>query len=122
MTDDCPFDGEVPATRPPVPTPKPQSELERVINTPNGELKFGDYVKLKSGRDQFSRMKTEELHAHPAICNMEWNFIVAAFRDDFHAHESCARWMLRGLDIDKAIRKVNVDKEITDKAIAARRR
>ena len=65
-------------------------------------------------------MKLLELQA--AVSEMQWRLVVAAFVNDEAARASCVRWMLRGLDTDKAIRKVNTDLEITEKAISKRRR
>src|SRR6266496_1242971 len=117
-TEECPFDGVVPTSPRPLsvatPSPKSESEMDRIANTPYESLSFKDFAKLKSGRDSFSRMKLLELQG--AVSEMDWRLVVAAFMHDDAAQASCMRWMLRGLDCDKAIRKVQTDLEITDKA------
>jgi hypothetical protein len=120
VADDCPFDGVTPATnrsvRVATPPPKSESELDRVANTPLESLAFKDFAKLKSGRDSFSGMKLPQLQ--DALSVADWRSIVAAFQDDDSAKASCCRWILRGLDCDKAIRKVRTDLEISEKATA----
>jgi hypothetical protein len=118
--DDCPFDGVVPVSRPKqhLATPKSQSEsaLDRICNTPGKSLSFGDFAKLKSGRDSFSGMKLPQLQ--DAVSVMDQRSIVEAFPQVESAQASCLRWVLRGLDCDKAIRKVQTDLEISEKAIS----
>jgi len=119
-TDDCPFDGVVPFSRPKqhVATPKPKSEstLDRIVSTPGKSLRFGDFAKLKSGRDSFSGMKLPQLQ--DAVSVMDQRSIAEAFPQVESAQASCLRWMLRGLDCQKAIRKVQTDLEISEKAIS----
>jgi hypothetical protein len=118
--DDCPFDGVVPVSRRKqhVATPKPNSEstLDRICNTPGISLSFGDFAKLKSGRDSFSGMKLPQLQ--DAVSVMDQRSIVEAFPQVESAQASCLRWMMRGLDCQKAIRKVQTDLEISDRATA----
>ena len=118
--EDCPFDGVVPATerliRVATPLPKPESELDRIASAPPESLGFKDFAKLKSGRDSFSGMKLPQLQ--DALPVDDWPSVVAAFIQDESAKASCCRWILRGLDCDKAIRKVRTDMEISEKATA----
>jgi hypothetical protein len=118
--DDCPFDGVVPRDRPKPRTMAPQPEfelaLDKTINVPYDSLNFGDFAKLKSGRDSFSRMKLPELQ--DAVSVMDRRSIAEVFVQNEPAQASCLRWMLRGLDCQKAIRKVQTDLEITERATA----
>jgi hypothetical protein len=124
MTDDCPFDGVVPVGRPEpriaAPAPKSESALDRIINTRYESLGFGDFAKLKSGRDSFSGVKLPQLK--DSVSEMDRNSIAEAFAHDESSQASCFRWMLRGLDSKKAIRKVQTDLEISEKAISKRKR
>ena len=119
-TDDCPFDGVAPSAHPKprasVPTPKSEFELDRIISMPYESLSFGDFAKLKSGRDSFSGLKLSQLQ--DGVSGMDRQTVVAAFPQNEASQASCLRWMLRGLDCRKAIRKVQVDLEISEKAIS----
>jgi hypothetical protein len=118
--DDCPFDGVVPRGRPKprtvAPQPKFELALDKIINVPCDSLNFGDFAKLKSGRDSFSKMKLLELQ--DAVSVMDRRSIAEVFVQNESAQASCLRWMLRGLDCEKAIRKVQTDLEITARATA----
>jgi hypothetical protein len=117
MTDDCPFDGEVPTGAPrrrPTPKLKDESVLDRVVGTACESLSFGDFAKLKSGRDSYSGMKIAQLQ--DAVSMMDHSSIVETFPQNESAQASCLRWMMRGLDCQKAIRKVKTDLEISQRA------
>jgi hypothetical protein len=118
--DDCPFDGVIPTRNRPAPMPvaqpESQSDLQRVCNTPIGSLSFKDFLALKCGRDRFSQIKLSELQS--AVSEMDWIAVTSAFIDDEKSQATSLRWILRGLDADKAIRKVRTDIEVSDKAIA----
>jgi hypothetical protein len=118
--DDCPFEGVVPTGRPKsrVVEPKPKSEslLDRIISTPCGSLSFGDFAKLKSGRDSYSGMKMPQLQ--DAVSIIDRRLIIETFPLNETAQTSCLRWMLRGLDCNKAIRKVKTDLEVSERATA----
>ena len=73
-------------------------------------------AKLKSGRDVYSGMKASSLR--DAISELDRSSIAEAFQQDETSQTSCLRWMLRGLDCKKAIRKVQTDLEISKKAIS----
>src|SRR5579862_7593228 len=94
-SDECPFDGEIPVARQPQPVIHSQTEIERIANTPMGSLTFKDFKDLKCGRDQFSKMKLNELEA--AIDRLEVPSLTVEFQEDSKAKASCTRWMLRGL-------------------------
>jgi hypothetical protein len=118
--DDCPFDGVVPDGRPKpraaATQPKDEPVLDRIISTPCEALSFGDFAKLKSGRDSYSGMKMPQLK--DAVSVMDQRSIAEAFPQNDSAQASCLRWMLRGLDCQKAIRKVRTDLEISERATA----
>src|ERR1700761_3292593 len=99
MTDDCPFDGEIPPDKPksqPPLKPKNESVLDRVVGTACESLSFGDFAKLKSGRDSYSGMKLAQLQ--DAVSMMDRSLIVETFPQNESAQASCLRWMMRGLD------------------------
>jgi hypothetical protein len=118
--DDCPFDGTVPRGRPKARRLALQSKidpaLDKIINAPCDSLNFGDFAKLKSGRDSFSGMKLPELQDSVSV--MDQRSIVETFVQNESAQASCLRWMLRGLDCQKAIRKVQTDLEISERVTA----
>ncbi len=118
--DDCPFDGMVPRRRAKPRTlalqPEIEPALDKIINAPCDSLSFGDFAKLKSGRDSFSGMKLPQLQ--DAVSVMDQRSIAEVFVQNESAQASCLRWMLRGLDCQKAIRKVQTDLEISERATA----
>lgn len=91
------------------PTPE---QLQYVIQTPMDRLRFRDFMELKCGWDEYSKLRL------PALREMapEHELVDVVFEDDKQI-AACLRWMLRGLRIDKAIRKVNTDEEIARNAI-----
>src|SRR4051812_30112873 len=84
MDDECPFDGgEVPVARvarPPKLVVQADSEIERVAKTPMESLSFKDFISLKSGRDQFSKMKLDDLQS--AIGKLDAEKLAVEFHDD----------------------------------------
>ena len=80
--------------------------LQRVIETPIENLHFRDFSRLNSGSDQYSWMKLPRLRE--AVIENEK--IAKEFPDDEESLSKCLRWMLRGLDAEKAIQKVKTDK------------
>jgi hypothetical protein len=118
MNDDCPFDGEIPTAAKPVPRPpaiplQSQSELDRIIVTPMESLSFKDFVRLKCGRDEFTRTKLTDLKT--AVSHPDCLAAAAEFPDESKAEASCLRWILRGLPAEKAIRKIRTDLAVTAK-------
>ena len=81
-------------------------------------LGFKDFVQLKCGRDEFSRMKLSDLQM--AVSHPDCLAVTADFPDDPKAEASCLRWILRGLPADKAIRKIRTDLEVTAKVRSKR--
>jgi ribonuclease HI len=118
MDDECPFDGELPAeravARAPKVMPQSQSELDRIISAPLSSLGFKDFLQLKCGRDRFSTMKLAELKT--SVPRSDCVIVSSDFPDDPKAEATCLRWMLRGLPVDKAVRKVKTDAEVAAKA------
>lgn len=96
------------------------SPLEIVVCTPMEGLRFRHFAALKSGRDEFTRIRLPKLKEEVPTDDVET--VVAEFIEDEKRQASCLRWVLRGLPLDKAIRKVRVDAEITDNVVQARRR
>jgi ribonuclease HI len=93
------------------------SPLEKLKTIPPDHLSFRDFVGVKSGWDNFSRMGKERIIQ--LLEADDWEKIGAAFvKKNFQL--SAARWRLRGLPVEVAIRKVEVDREI-GKTIAVKR-
>lgn len=71
-------------------------------------------MQLKTGgHDSFSRMKREQLMELLAPSVVE---IVQKEEMEEKMTLSCLRWIARGLEVQKAIRKVKTDKEIENNA------
>jgi hypothetical protein len=78
-------------------------------------LKFKDFVDLKTyGRDTYSSQKLDKLKGQIPVDVQQ--FIIKEFKDDETSQTKVMRWILRGLQPDKAIRKVKVDNEVADNA------
>lgn len=124
MNDECPFEGELPTNPPlarvPKPIPPSQSELDRIISSPMESLSFKDFLQLKSGRDQFSAVKLADLKT--AVSHSDCDSVSCEFAGDPKAEATCLRWIMRGLPVEKAIRKVKTDAEIAAKARSNLRR
>lgn len=84
------------------PTP---DQLQYVIQTPMERLRFRDFMELKCGWDEYSKLRL------PALREMvpDHQLVDVTLEGDDKQIAACLRWMLRGLPIDKAIRKVNTD-------------
>jgi hypothetical protein len=87
------------------PVVKTDDPLEYVRLAPMAALRFRDFAKLKAGRDAFSNLRLSELRRrvpeHDQVLHLPENYQAVALR-----------WVLRGLTIDKAIRKVETEREI----------
>jgi hypothetical protein len=82
--------------------------IQRLIN--KGEkAKFKDYAALRAGRDEFSKMKINELYSLVDSYTIQ---IMKKENFDDKAYAMVLRWVLRGLPIRMAIRKVKTDAEI----------
>jgi len=93
--------------------------LTEIIDTPMADLRFRDFAKLRvGGRDSYSRQPLTQLRQ--SINGEDWSVVSEKLRAD-RDRASCLRWMLRGLPLDKAIRKVRTDMEISGRAADAAR-
>jgi len=79
--------------------------------------RFKDFADLKSGNDSFSKLKGEALFGQ--LGDAERSGVFASELDDEHKAKA-ARWVLRGLPLDWAVRKVKTDMEISANAEARR--
>ena len=80
---------------------------------PMERLKFQDFRELKAGRDEMSRLRLPALRERVGA---ETRDVVEATFDDDRHQATCFRWLLRGLNVDKAIRKVKTDAEVSENA------
>jgi hypothetical protein len=77
--------------------------------------KFKDYLLLKThGRDQFSSMRLKALEE-----KLDEKSILEIKKENFDDKQKAVayRWILRGLPLDMAIRKVNVDTEVAKNSV-----
>ena len=87
--------------------------IQEIIATPMSELRFRHFACLKvGGRDQFTPLRLARLRQLVP----DSDIVDVTLDYDESAVASCLRWMLRGLPIDKAIRKVRTDLEIAEQA------
>jgi hypothetical protein len=87
--------------------------IQEIAATPMSELRFRDFANLKvGGRDHFTPLRLAELRRLVT----DSQIVDAALDHDESAVASCLRWILRGLPIEKAIRKVRTDLEIAEQA------
>lgn len=88
--------------------------IQKLNDTPMQELSFRDFANLKTfGYDYISNLPEEEM-----INALETSLVDdlrTSFMEDDKLFIQSLRWCMRGLHIDKAIRKVKVDKEIDNK-------
>ncbi len=89
--------------------------IDRINQTPMPELRFRDFLALKSGRDRFSNMSL------PVLREAVPQDVIAAVtefidEDDEDLQARCYRWFLRGLEVERAIRKVLTDAEVGENA------
>ncbi|HUY93581.1 MAG TPA: hypothetical protein VMV10_32940 [Pirellulales bacterium] len=89
--------------------------IDEINATPMDQLRFRDFLRLKAGRDTFSRLKLDALREMVSIIAVRE--AESAF-DDPKQQSVCLRWVLRGLDADKAVRKVKTDLEVGENARA----
>jgi len=94
------------------PKTMPSGALGHVLRTPIRFLRFQDFMRLKvGGRDEYSGLRLDQLKQL-----VPEHLKVAEAIEDEAAIASCLRWMLRGLPLDKAIRKVRTDLEVAENA------
>lgn len=93
---------------------KIKKDILNIINLENRKkAKFKDYVNLKSGFDEFSKLKKNDLLAKFP------NFILNEIKMSLITEKeqlSALRWICRGLPENMAIHKVKVDMEISKNA------
>lgn len=94
--------------------PSPRSvTIQDIVATPMSHLTFRDFANLKvGGRDRYTPLRLGELKSLVS----DSHIVDAALDHDEKAVASCLRWILRGLPIDKAVRKVRTDLEIAEQA------
>jgi hypothetical protein len=92
--------------------------IDEINDTPMQDLRFRDFRNLKvpRGRDQYSVLRHEALRGRVGSEAAEVDMTFSDPRDQ----ATCYRWILRGLALPKAIRKVKTDHEIASNAIQAR--
>lgn len=91
---------------------KTSNALAHIVSTPMRSLRFRDFVGLKvGGCDKYSRIRLSRLKEL-----VPEHAIVAAMIDGDASIASCLRWILRGLSLEKAIRKVKTDQEVAHNA------
>jgi hypothetical protein len=81
--------------------------IDRINQTPMADLRFRDLCRLKSGWDEFSKMRLADLREAVGLDVI--TAVAATFPHDEGLQARCYRWVLRGLDVGKAICKVNMD-------------
>lgn len=99
----------------PIATPE---AIAAINELPADELRVSDLVRLKSGHDSFSRLTLDALRRMVGLPAVE---VVTRAIKLKGRQGSAFRWHLRGLTINRAIRKVQADQRITRNAIAARK-
>ncbi len=85
------------------------SEIQYLNATPMASLRFKHLRDLKVGRDNFSEIRIDTLRS--MISRQHVDVIESTFANPKY-QVTCMRWVLRGLEIDKAIRKVSTDNEV----------
>jgi len=92
--------------------------IARLIKRGPKKARFGDFARLRSGRDRFSSMRTADLEGTVGEAVSLLDACIQARAQELPAAErdKALRWMARGLPADMALRKVLVDLEISSKA------
>jgi hypothetical protein len=91
-----------------------KSGIAKLVNKGH-RAKFKDYAQLRSGRDQFSSMKMDDLIANLDDDNSDVDAVMDGL-DNEKMQASALRWILRGLPVQMAIRKVKTDAELAENA------
>lgn len=90
-------------------------DVQQIIRSAlKGDVHFKDFARLRSGRDDYSRMSIEALISALALADMP---ATVAALEEAEARK-VLRWMCRGLPEGLALRKVAVDRELTERARA----
>ena len=100
--------------------PATRKAIGRLNHVSMEKLRFKDFMKLKvGGQDAFSRKKEGELDG--MIDRRDRELVNKEFPDEIEMRTVVKRWVARGLQVAKAIRKVKIDTEIRDNATMGRR-
>lgn len=84
--------------------------------------KFQDYVDLRTdGTDFWSRKKKDTIMDIKEYSTDIWDIIVDHFAETKY-QMICIRWCARGLALGDAIKKVQVDMEVTENCLANKKR
>jgi len=90
--------------------PKTRAVIDRLNSKPMKKLRFKDFANLKvGGRDSFSKIKEEDLDV--LIGNDDKKLIESQLNGE-KLILTAKRWVARGLQARKAVRKVKTDEEI----------
>lgn len=93
--------------------PQCEKAIQKINNSAPGKLKFRDFAALKTyGRDKVSSMKMDALK--DVVSGEELEKIQGSVCEEDVI--TTLRWIKRGLNVDHAIHKVKVDREITNNA------
>ncbi|NEO09754.1 ribonuclease HI family protein [Moorena sp. SIO3I8] len=102
------------------PVPKLANQISELIAL-GKNAKFKDFLKLKSGRDEFTSKRFPTLKE--MVPSPVQDAIASAMADaDESTLARVYRWYLRGLPVDLAIRKVQVDLEVSENIIQRRQK
>lgn len=88
------------------------------------KAKFKDYVGLRSGRDRFSSMRLPDLEGEAgerACTDLKARMGHVSEVDRPAEEAKVLRWFLRGMPLGMAVRKVDVDREVSVNAARSRR-
>lgn len=90
--------------------PKTRALINRVNSKPMKKLRFKDFANLKvGGRDSFSKMKEEDLNI---LIDKDDKKIIESQLNGEKLILTAKRWVARGLQARKAVRKIKTDEEI----------
>ena len=121
MADDDEFDPEIKKANREMQRERMAGTIDRLNSQPMEGLRFSDFTGLSvGGSDEFSRVKLSALSER--VSHSDFEQVRGKFANDDKAQASCLRWILRGLNCDKAIRKVSTDNEVAQNAAGRRRR
>lgn len=88
--------------------------LEKINSTDHDNLRFRDFRDLKCGRDKYSSLRGLDLYMYIGDADRE---ALLASDLDPSSRDAAARWVLRGLEVSRAIRKITVDLEVGVSAV-----
>ena len=90
--------------------PNTKRQIKSINSTPIGKLKFKDFMNLKTdGIDGFSKMKKEKIEQ---LLTKEDSERIDRELEKERIRLSAKRWVARGLEVEKAIRKIKTDEEV----------